>query len=184
MKVGYKILLFFSLNNCPTKWYDITMEKIRTTVNEKTIKELQKKRQITVLFAFCFGPICIGLYVLFGFLNSSWGNVLNMILLVLGAFLIALSIMVEFQLQKRALTYKKNAYESTYEFFDDHIVLTAYHNDEQFEHQVIKYKDLYGYYETTNYVVIKLTDFHSLPISKVSGLTEFLDSKGVIRRKK
>ena len=160
------------------------MEKISTTVNEKTIKELQKKRQITVLIAFCFGPICIGLYVLFGFLNSSWNNVLNMILLVLGAFLIALSILIEFQLQKRALVYKKNAYESTYEFFDDHILLTAYHNGEQFEQQNIKYKDLYGYYETANYVVLKLTDFHSLPINKVSGLTDFLSNKGVTRRTK
>ena len=160
------------------------MEIIKTVVDQSTAKELSKRMQLLAIGAIAFGFVCIGLYVLFGFLNNSWGDILNIVLLVLGCFLIALSGMLEFGLLKRINLYKNNGYESTYEFLDDHIELKAYRNGEQFQNAKIKYQDIACYIEMKNYIVIKLNNMNALPVSKVSGLTEFLDSKGIIRRRK
>ena len=85
---------------------------------------------------------------------------------------------------KRYRIYKNNNYESSYEFFDDHIQLIAYQNGDKFQEAKIKYTDIYGYIELKNYVIVKLNNMNTLPITKASGLIEYPESKGVQRRKK
>ena len=160
------------------------MEKITTVVDQKTARELSFKTQILVIASFVFGLVCIGMYFLFSYLNNNYGDILNVVLLVLGTFLIALSLFLEFAVQRRINIYKKNGYEATYEFFDKHIQLQAFRNGEKFEDGKIKYTDIYGYWEEKNYITLKLNNMNTLPITKVSGLTEVLDSKGVLRRKR
>ena len=160
------------------------MEKITTVVDQKTARELFFNTQLLNIVAFVFGLICIGMYFLFSFLNNNYGEMINIVLLVLGTFLIALSLFLEFALQRRINIYKKNGYEATYEFLTDHIQLQAFRNGEKFQDGKIKYTDIYGYWESKNYINLKLNNLNTLPINKISGLTEFLDSKGVLRRKK
>ncbi|MBO4285716.1 MAG: hypothetical protein J5880_00095 [Bacilli bacterium] len=160
------------------------MEKITTVVDQKTARELFFNTQLLNIVAFVFGLICIGMYFLFSFLNNNYGEMINIVLLVLGTFLIALSLFLEFALQRRINIYKKNGYEATYEFFNNHIQLQAFRNGEKFQDGKIKYTDIYGYWESKNYINLKLNNLNTLPINKISGLTEFLDSKGVLRRKK
>ena len=160
------------------------MEKITTVVDQKTARELSFKTQLLVIGSFVFGLVSIGMYFLFSVLNDNFGDIINIVLLVLGTFLIALSLFLEFAVQRRINIYKKNGYEATYEFFDKHIQLQAFRNGEKFQDGKIKYTDIYGYWEEKNYITLKLNNMNTLPISKVSGLTEFLDSKGVLRRKR
>lgn len=160
------------------------MDKITTIVNHDTAKELSKRTQLLVLVGIVFGFVCIGLYVLFGFTMNSWGEIINIILLVLGCFLIALSGMLEMGVIKRVNIYKKNGYEATYEFFDKYFVLQAFRNGEKYQEEKVKYENIFGYFETKNYVILKLNTWDAIPLTKVEGLTEFLDSKGVIRRRK
>ena len=160
------------------------MEKITTVVDQKTARELSFKTQLLVIGSFVFGLVSIGMYFLFSVLNNNFGDIINIVLLVLGTFLIALSLFLEFAVQRRINIYKKNGYEATYEFFDNHIQLQAFRNGEKFQDGKIKYTDIYGYWEEKNYITLKLNNMNTLPISKVSGLTEFLDSKGVLRRKR
>ena len=160
------------------------MEKITTVVDQKTARELSFKTQLLVIGSFVFGLVSIGMYFLFSVLNDNFGDIINIVLLVLGTFLIALSLFLEFAVQRRINIYKKNGYEATYEFFNNHIQLQAFRNGEKFQDGKIKYTDIYGYWEEKNYITLKLNNMNTLPISKVSGLTEFLDSKGVLRRKR
>ena len=159
------------------------MEKITTVVNQKTAREISFKTQILVVVSFVFGLVCMGMYFLFSVLNNNFGEIINIVLLVLCTFLVALSMFLEFAVQRRINIYKKNGYEATYEFLDNHIQLQAFRNGEKFQDGKIKYTDIYGYWEGKNYVTIKLNNMNTLPISNVSGLTEFLDSKGISRRK-
>lgn len=160
------------------------MEKITTIVNEKTAKELSMKNQILAIGAFFFGLICIGMYFLFSYLDGDYSKILYVILLGLGGMLVGVSIILEIGLLKRIRIYKENGYEATYEFFDKNLTLQAFRNGEKFQDAKIKYEDIYGYWELKNYVIIRLHSMDALPISKVSGLTEFFDSKGVLRRKR
>lgn len=160
------------------------MEKITTIVNEKTAKELSMKNQILALGAFLFGLICIGMYFLFSYLDGDYSKILYVILLGLGGMLVGVSIILEIGLLKRIRIYKENGYEATYEFFDKNLALQAFRNGEKFQDAKIKYEDIYGYWELKNYIIIRLHSMDALPISKVSGLTEFFDSKGVLRRKR
>ena len=160
------------------------MEKITTVVDQKTARELSFKTQLLVIGSFVFGLVSIGMYFLFSYLNNNFGDIINIVLLVLGTFLVALSLFLEFAVQRRINLYKKNGYEATYEFLDNHIQLQAFRNGEKFQDGKIKYTDIYGYWEGKNYITLKLNNMNTLPISKVSGLTEFLDSKGVLRRKR
>lgn len=160
------------------------MEKIVTVVNKQTAKELSTKNQILAIGAFVFGLICIGLYFLFSILDKNFGSILYIIMLGIGGMLVGISILFEAAIIKRINLYKNNNYESTYEFLDHYIVLEAFRNGEKFQEAKIKYEEIFGYWELTNYVLIKLNNGNALPIKKVSGLTDFLDSKGVIRRKK
>ena len=88
------------------------------------------------------------------------------------------------EIAERVNIYKKNGYEATYEFFDKYFILQAFRNGEKFQEEKVKYENIFGYFETKNYVVLKLNTWDAIPLTKVEGLTEFLDSKGVIRRRK
>lgn len=160
------------------------MEKITTLVNEKTAKELSMKNQILAIGAFLFGCLCVALYFIFSFMNNDFGSIINIILLGLGGMLMGVSLLLEFGLIRRINLYKKNGYEATYEFLDKHIKLEAFRNGEKFEDATIKYVDIVGYWESKNYISVRLNNMNVLPIQKASGLTEFLESKGVMRRKR
>ena len=160
------------------------MEKIKTTVNLATAKELSKKQQILVIVGFITGIACVALGVTFTLLNPQDRSILYLILIILGGLLVAFAGMLGAALFKRYRIYKNNNYESSYEFFDDHIQLIAYQNGDKFQEAKIKYTDIYGYIELKNYVIVKLNNMNTLPIAKASGLIEYLESKGVQRRKK
>ena len=160
------------------------MEKITTVVNEKTARELSMKNQILAIGSFLFGCVCVALYFVLSLVENNFGSIVNIILLGLGGMLMGISVLLEIGLIKRANLYKKNGYEATYEFFDKYIQLQAFRNGEKFEDGKIKYTDIYGYWESKNYISLKLNNMNNLPISKVDGLIEFLDSKGIMRRRK
>lgn len=160
------------------------MEKITTVVNEKTARELSLKNQILAIGAFIFGLVCVGMYFLFSYLDGDFSKIIYIVLLGLGGMLIGVSILLEVGLLKRINLYKNNGYESTYEFFDTYLTLTAFRNGEKFQDAKIKYNEIYGYWESKNYINLKLNNMNTLPMNKVSGLTEFLDSKGILRRRK
>jgi len=160
------------------------MEKITTVVNEKTARELSMKNQILAIGAFIFGMVCVGLYFLFSFLDNNFGSIINIILLGLGGMLMGVSVLLEIGLLRRIKLYKNNGYESTYVFLDDCVKLEAFRNGEKFQDAKIKYNEIAGYIELKNYICLRLNNMNTLPVNKVSGLIEFLESKGVMRRRR
>ena len=104
-------------------------------------------------------------------------------LLVAGGILLLSSILL-YSMQKLAIKRARQfSREATYEFLDDVISYEVYRDEQLMESGKLPYQDFLDYRETKNYIFVRLRNNTYLAIDKVDGLSDFLKSKGLKRRR-
>lgn len=158
------------------------MEKIRTKVDERSIKELLHGAIILAIVSFVLSLLIIVLFLIFFFHDMSVDP--SSISLIIAGGLLLLSSILLYSMQKLAIKRARQfVREVEYEFLDDSISYEVYRNEEKVESGKLPYQDFLDYRETKNYVFVRLKNNTYLAIDKVDGLSDFLKSKGLKRRR-
>lgn len=155
------------------------MEKIKTVIDEKVVKELMQNYLVLSLVSISIGLLMVALYVVLGILNGNWTDILSIILVVLGVLSVFLgSILLVSYLKsiKRAKGFLRTA---VYDLREDAISYELFRNEEKIEEGKQYYQDLLDYKETDSFVFVRLQNNTFLAIDKVDGLIDFLISKGI-----
>jgi heme/copper-type cytochrome/quinol oxidase subunit 4 len=155
------------------------MEKIRTVVNEKALKELFHNARVLALVALIFSIVLGSLYVATAATDGDWYEAIKVFIVVLACILMFLSVFL-FINCKKAIT-KNNAFirEVEYDFQEDGLAFEVFRNGEKIESGKLPYEDLVDYRETKSYVSVRLGNNSCFIIDKVAGLIEFLESKNI-----
>ena len=159
------------------------MEKLTTIINKNTTKELIKNTFVLSIVALIVGLVMIGLYILFGALNNSWLEPLQIILVVLAVILLVLAVVIILSYVGSLSKMKNYVRKIVYDFQDEFILFDIYKDEELIEQGKVYYQDLIEYKETKNFIFIKLSNNTWLSFSKVDGLVEFFASKGLTKFK-
>ena len=159
------------------------MEKIITVIDSKSSKEFLQGTFILDYFALGVGILCLLLYVLFGVKDNHWLKGMNLILLSVGILLLVMAIVLLSMLYKALKKADEFKRTITYDFQDDYFTYEVIRNDEIIESGKLLYSDLTSYKETENYIYAGLKNNSWFSISKVDGLIDFLNNKGVRRYK-
>ena len=155
------------------------MEKISTVIDKNSTKEFIQGTFIFSWVALFTALSLIALYIVFGIINNSWGDLLQIVLVVLGGSLLVLSILVirnYFNALAKMDNFKRTI---VYEFLDDAISFTVNKEDEAIENGKVYYEDFISYKATKNYVYLRLKNNTWLAIKKEEGLISFITSKGI-----
>ena len=155
------------------------MEKIRTVVDEKPLKEIFHNTFILSLIALIFSLVLASIYVTFSATGGDWADTMSVILIIFAGLLMFLSVFL-FVTSKKAIK-KATIFirEVEYDFLDDGLGFDVYRNNEKIENGKLPYQDFLDYRETKNYVFLRLANNSVFAIDKVDGLIEFLESKGI-----
>ena len=159
------------------------MEEIRTVIDRKPTLEFVKGHLVLAIFALSFSILIFGLYILFGFLDNGWVNYKYTLLLILGAILFPLAALLLFTYKtslKKADEFNRLA---VYQFYEDYLFYEIYRNEEKVEEGKQYYTDLLDYKEGKEFVFVRLRNNTYFVISKVAGLTDFLNSKNITKHK-
>lgn len=158
------------------------MEKIRTKVDERSIKELLHGAIILAIVSFVLSLLIIVLFLIFFFRDMSVDP--SSISLIIAGGLLLLSSILLYSMQKLAIKRARQfVREVEYEFLDDSISYEVYRNEEKVESGKLPYQDFLDYRETKNYVFVRLKNNTYLAIDKVDGLSDFLKSKGLKKKR-
>ena len=159
------------------------MEKLTTIINKNTTKELIQNTFVLAIVSFIVGLLMIGIYVLFGILNKSWLDPLQIIVVVLAVILIVLAMVIVLSYIGSLSKMKNYVRKVNYEFKEDEILFDIYKDDELVEQGKVFYQDLLEYKQTKNYIFVRLSNNAWLSFSKADGLIEFFASKGLTKFK-
>ena len=158
------------------------MEKIRTTLDERSVKELLHGAIVLAIISFAVSLLTIALFLVF-FFHDMHVDPSSISLLIAGGILLLSSILL-YSMQKLAIKRARQfAREATYEFLDDVIGYEVYRDEQLMESGKLPYQDFLDYRETKNYIFVRLRNNTYLAIDKVDGLSDFLKSKGLKRRR-
>ena len=157
------------------------MEKITTVLDGKNVtKELAKKNRLSIFSSLAAGLLCVVLYFVFSSINNSWGDALNIIMLVVGVVCLILCGLMVFKIYKAIKHNDKEPITCVYDFQEEYILMEAFKKDgTKVEESRLFYKELLGYYERNGYVFLKVKENVYLPITKTPELISFLASKGL-----
>ena len=158
------------------------MEKIRTTIDERPIKELLHGALILAIASFAISLLTLGLFLIF-FFHDMKVDPSSIGLLVAGGILLFSSIFLYFTQRLALKRARQFVREATYEFLDDSISYEVYRDEELVESGKLRYQDFIDYRETKNYIFVRLRNNTYLAMDKVEGLSDFLKSKGLKRRR-
>ena len=155
------------------------MKQIKTLIDSKSTKEFIQGNFIFSLVSFVVSLAIIALYIVFGVLNKSWVDPIQIILVVLGAVLLVLSIIMVVAYINAINKMKNYVRTVVYDFLDDAISFDIFRDEEKVESGKIYYQDFLEYKESKNYVYLRLKNNTWLAINKEEELISFLQSKGI-----
>lgn len=155
------------------------MEQIKTRIDESASKDLFSKTIILMVVAFVFGLIMIGMYILFSISNNNWADILNIICLILGSVLVVVSIIFTFLTIKAIKGASGNTADTVADFYDDHIYLETFRNNELIGNAKIFYNDILGYTVGKKFIFLKIKNNQMLPFTKSEELEKFVAEKGI-----
>lgn len=155
------------------------MEKIRTVINDKPLKELFHNTFILSLVAFIFSLVLASLYVTFSVTDEEWIETGRIILVILSGILMFLSLFLFVTCKKSIVKNRDFIREVEYDFQEDGLAFEVFRNHERIEGGKLRYQDLLDYKETKNYVFVRIGNNTCFIIDKVDGLIDFLESKNI-----
>lgn len=157
------------------------MKKISTLIDKNSTKEFSQGTFIFALVAFVIALGIIALYIIFGVLNNSWLDLMQIVLVVLGGVLVVLCVLIVINYLNAIK--KMEGFERTivYDFLDDAVTYDIYREEEIVENGKIYYEDILDYKMTKSYVFLRLKNNSWLGVKKEEGLIEFIKSKGIFK---
>lgn len=153
------------------------MEKIETVIDQQVAKEHLRPLLNWALFCVVISAICTGLYILFSILQNNWVDVINIVLVATGGFILLCSIffVVTYFINLNKVKNLNNVL--TCEFFEDHLHLTSYKEDKLIQEANIYYSELIGYKESKNYIFLGLKNNNFITVKKVDFIISFVQEQ-------
>ena len=155
------------------------MKQIKTLIDKNSTKEFMQGYFRLSLVGFGVSLLIIALYIVFGILNNSWTDPLQIVLVVLGGVLLVLSILMVTTYLKTINKTKSFVRTIVYCFSDEAISFEIFREEENIENGKIYYQDFMEYKESKNYIFLKLKNNTWLAINKEEGLVDYIQSKGI-----
>lgn len=139
------------------------MFKTATVINSEVQKEISKKAYIIWLTALIVGIIGLVAYIVLGII---FPNVSELDLLLFFSMPFGFGLVFVLTIKKQIKSVQTLNQVNTYEFFEDHVVVSTVRNMEVVGSVKIYYKDLTKSKETEKYFLLYLNNVSVLPIKK------------------
>lgn len=139
------------------------MFKTATVINSEVQKEISKKAYIIWLTALIVGVIGLVAYIVLG---TIFPDVSELDLLLFFSMPFGFGLVFVLTIKKQIKSVEKLNQVNTYEFFEDHVVVSTVRNMEVVGSVKIYYKDLTKSKETEKYFLLYLNNVSVLPIKK------------------
>lgn len=139
------------------------MFKTATVINSEVQKEISKKAYIIWLTALIVGIIGLVAYIVLG---TIFPNVTELDLLLFFSMPFGFGLVFVLTIKKQIKSVQTLNQVNTYEFFEDHVVVSTVRNMEVVGSVKVYYKDLTKSKETEKYFLLYLNNVSVLPIKK------------------
>lgn len=139
------------------------MFKTATVINSEVQKEISKKAYIIWLTALIVGVIGLVAYIVLG---TIFPDVSELDLLLFFSMPFGFGLVFVLTIKKQIKSVEKLNQVNTYEFFEDHVVVSTVRNMEVVGSVKVYYKDLTKSKETEKYFLLYLNNVLVLPIKK------------------
>lgn len=139
------------------------MFKTATVINSEVQKEISKKAYIIWLTALIVGVIGLVAYIVLG---TIFPDVSELDLLLFFSMPFGFGLVFVLTIKKQIKSVQTLNQVNTYEFFEDHVVVSTVRNMEVVGSVKIYYKDLTKSKETEKYFLLYLNNVSVLPIKK------------------
>lgn len=159
------------------------MKDIKTLIDKKSAKEFIQGNLILSFVSLGVSLVIIALYVIFGVINKSWLDTLQIVLIVLGGILLVLSIIMIVNYVASINKMDNLVRTIVYHFSDVEITFDIYREEKLVQSGKALYNDLLEYKETKNYIYIRQRNNTWLILNKEDELTSFLNNKGIFKHK-
>ena len=159
------------------------MKQIKTPIDKESTKEFVQGNLYFAIVSLGVALAIIALYIVFGVINHSWLDPLQIVLVVLGGILLVLSIIMVVSYLNSINKMKDFHRTMIYNFSSDEITYDLYKEEEKVATGKASYIDVLGYKETKHFVYLRLRNNSWLVISKEEGLLDFIQSKGIEKHK-
>ncbi len=159
------------------------MKDIKTLINKKSAKEFIQGNFIFSFVSLGVSLVIIALYVIFGVINKSWLDTLQIVLIVLGGILLVLSIIMIVNYVASINKMDNLVRTIVYHFSDVEITFDIYREEKLVQSGKALYNDLLEYKETKNYIYIRQRNNTWLILNKEDELISFLNNKGIFKHK-
>ena len=159
------------------------MKDIKTLIDKKSAKEFIQGNLIFSFVSLGVSLVIIALYVIFGVINKSWLDTLQIVLIVLGGILLVLSIIMIVNYVASINKMDNLVRTIVYHFSDVEITFDIYREEKLVQSGKALYNDLLEYKETKNYIYIRQRNNTWLILNKEDELITFLNNKGIFKHK-
>ena len=159
------------------------MKDIKTLIDKKSAKEFIQGNLIFSFVSLGMSLVIIALYVVFGVINKSWLDTLQIVLIVLGGVLLVLSIIMIVNYVASINKMDNLVRTIVYHFSDVEITFDIYREEKLVQSGKALYNDLLEYKETKNYIYIRQRNNTWLILNKEDELIAFLNNKGIFKHK-
>ena len=159
------------------------MKDIKTLIDKKSAKEFIQGNLIFSFVSLGVSLVIIALYVIFGVINKSWLDTLQIVLIVLGGILLVLSIIMIVNYVASINKMNNLVRTIVYHFSDVEITFDIYREEKLVQSGKALYNDLLEYKETKNYIYIRQRNNTWLILNKEDELITFLNNKGIFKHK-
>ena len=159
------------------------MEDIKTLIDKKSAKEFIQGNIVFSFVSLGVSLVIIALYVIFGVINKSWLDTLQIVLIVLGGILLVLSIIMIVNYVASINKMDNLVRTIVYHFSDVEITFDIYREEKLVQSGKALYNDLLEYKETKNYIYIRQRNNTWLILNKEDELIAFLNNKGIFKHK-
>ena len=159
------------------------MKDIKTLIDKKSAKEFIQGNLIFSFVSLGVSLVIIALYVIFGVINKSWLDTLQIVLIVLGGILLVLSVIMIVNYVASINKMDNLVRTIAYHFSDVEITFDIYREEKIVQSGKALYNDLLEYKETKNYIYIRQRNNTWLILNKEDELIAFLNNKGIFKHK-
>ena len=159
------------------------MKDIKTLIDKKSAKEFIQGNLIFSFVSLGVSLVIIALYVIFGVINKSWLDTLQIVLIVLGGILLVLSVIMIVNYVASINKMDNLVRTIVYHFSDVEITFDIYREEKIVQSGRSSYNDLLEYKETKNYIYIRQRNNTWLILNKEDELIAFLNNKGIFKHK-
>lgn len=155
------------------------MKQIKTPIDKESTREFIQGNLIFALVSLGVTLAIIALYIVFGVINHSWLDPLQIVLVIVGGLLLIVSIGMVIGYINSLNKVKDLNRTIVYNFSDDEITYDIYRNEEKVSSGKASYLEIIEYKETKHFVYLRLINNTWLILSKEEGLLDFINNKGI-----